>query len=83
MRSGIDMRFTAQNGYKLTPQHVQEIMTAYWQDEPRGFDQSGDLFNTDTLQSFLYVPAQSLLKVYFQDWDGSTPKVPKFITIPL
>lgn len=84
MRKKIDELYTASNGYRLTPDDVKEMMTSYWGTSPGSLEaDQGDLYNQQSQQMALYMPAEGFLQVIFKPLDGSTPKVPTFTSIPL
>jgi hypothetical protein len=67
-----------------TPQDVREVMTSYHGRRPGSLSlDQGDLYNQQTQQIALYVPAQGLLQVFFKPLDGTTPREPGFVQIPL
>ena len=70
----------------LSIQDVKGIMTAYWGSEPGTLYSplsSGDLYNSDTQQMLLYVPASNHLEVFFRPKDGAIPNMPEFIEVKL
>ena len=61
-------------GHRLTPEGVRELMCSYWGKRPESLlTHHGDLYNSDTQQMMLYVPAERSLKVFFKAKDNSTP----------
>ncbi len=72
--------------HKLTANGVHQIMCSYWGSKPASLiTDHGDLYNTDTQQMLIYIPADRSLKIFFKPKDNSTPSDPGpyFVTIPL
>ncbi|WP_295442383.1 hypothetical protein [uncultured Thiodictyon sp.] len=66
--------------------NVNDIMTSYWHQASRSILSplpTGDLYNTDTQQMMLYVPATNHLEVFFKPQDNTTPKQPRFVEVKL
>lgn len=73
-------------GGKVTPEGVRELMCSYWGKRPESLlTKHGDLYNSDTQQMMLYVPAERSLRVFFKPKDNSAPvdAGPVFVTVPL
>ena len=84
LRKKIDELNTARSGYMFAPDDVKEMMTSYWGSSPGSLEaDQGDLYNQQTQQMALYIPAEGFLEVFFKPLDGSTPEVPTFTPIPL
>ncbi|MHB8894457.1 MAG: C45 family autoproteolytic acyltransferase/hydrolase [Candidatus Geothermincolia bacterium] len=84
MREKIDELRKAGGGSRLTPDDVKKMMTSYRGRAPGSLEEDeGDLYNQQSQQMALYLPAEGFLEVFFKPLDGSTPKVPTFTTIPL
>lgn len=82
MKEQIGLRYKDRKS--LTPEQVREIMTSYRGDEPGSLmTNDGDLYNIQTQQMFLYLPAERKLEVFFKPLDGSSPLKPEFVPIPL
>jgi hypothetical protein len=72
--------------HKLSAGDIRAIMCSYWGSKPKSLlAKHGDLYNTNTQQMMLYIPAEKSLKVFFKPKDNSTPSDPgpDFIEIPL
>lgn len=84
LRKQIDGLYAANGSYTLTPEDVKRVMLSYHGPRPGSLEaDEGDLYNQQSQQMALYVPAEGFLQVFFKPLDGSTPKVPTFTQIPL
>lgn len=84
MRKKIDELKGARPGGRLTPEDMKAIQDSYWGKAPGSLSaDEGDLYNQQTQQMLLYVPAENKVDIFFKPLDGSTPLVPAYITIPL
>ncbi|MEI8007261.1 MAG: C45 family autoproteolytic acyltransferase/hydrolase [Bacteroidota bacterium] len=71
---------------KLTPADVQSIMCSYYGDEPGSLLlNDGDLYNLQTQQMMLYIPAERSLRAFIKPKKGANPADPSpfFYNIPL
>jgi len=71
---------------KLTPADVQSIMCSYYGDSPGSLLlNDGDLYNLQTQQMMLYIPADRSLKAFIKPRKGANPPDPSpfFYNIPL
>ncbi|MCX6281126.1 MAG: C45 family autoproteolytic acyltransferase/hydrolase [Bacteroidetes bacterium] len=71
---------------KLTPADVQAIMCSYYGEGPGSLLlNDGDLYNLQTQQMMIYIPAERSLKAFIKPKKGANPADPSpfFYTIPL
>jgi len=74
------------NNHKLSPENVREIMCSYRGKAPGSLLlNQGDLYNLQTQQMILYIPADRSLKAFIKPKQGKNPAdpAPFFYTIPL
>lgn len=84
LRKRIDELNDSANGYSLTPEDVKEIMMSFAGRRPGSLEaDEGDLYNQQSQQMAFYIPRDAFLQVFFKPLDGSTPKEPKLVNIPL
>ena len=75
-----------QNNNKLSPENIREIMCSFRGNGPGSLLlNQGDLYNLQTQQMMLYIPADRLLKAFIKPKQGENPAdpAPFFYTIPL
>jgi len=74
------------NNHKLSPENIREIMCSFHGKNPGSLLLGqGDLYNLQTQQMILYIPAERSLKAFIKPKQGANPAnpAPFFYTIPL